>query len=118
MAYEENLFVVQGSDWSANAVMYVSNTSGRFPVNMSLYANGAGQIKKTLTSNAAANISVSIHSSNANGTIIMSMSHSITSNVSAGRYLYDVKVITPSGEVDQVIRGMMTIHPQVTTWDW
>lgn len=118
MAYEDNQFIVQGSNWTTNSIMYVSNTSGRFPVNMSSYANGAGQLKKTLTSNAAANISVSIYSSNANGICVLTMNNQVTGALTHGRYLYDVKVIKPTGEVDQVVRGMITIHPQITRGDW
>lgn len=114
MAYEEILFVVQGTTWTANAVMYNSNTSGRFPVDMSVYANGSGQIRKTLTSNVAANIAVSVHGSNANGIVVMSMNSTVTAAMTEGRYLYDVKVVKDNGDVDQVIRGMITIHPQIT----
>lgn len=119
MPYIENLFIPKGTTWSQNVVMYTSNTSGRFPADMSLYANGAGQIRKAISSaNAAANLTVSIHSANTSGIVTISLDSANTSAIDHGRYLYDVKVITTGGTVNQVVRGQVTFGPQMTRWDW
>lgn len=120
MAYEYNIFIPQGSDWSANVVFYSSNTTGRFVVDTSAYANGAGQIRKCLSSNASANISVSLPAdSSANGVLTLTVNNMVTSSIPDGRYLYDIEVITTGGMIQQVVRGTITIHPSITrTHDW
>lgn len=114
MAYEQNFFITQGSDWSANVVHYKSNTSGRFVVDMSAYANGAGQLRKCVSSNTSANLVVSVHTGNTQGTVFLFMNNATTSSIEEGRHLYDVEVTTPTGQVDIVVRGTFTVHPGIT----
>ena len=119
MSYTLNLFVDQGADWTHNAVMYTSNTSGRFTANMALWANGAGQIRKAISSaNATANITVEIYNANSSGIITLSMDNANTSSIPHGRYIYDVEVITPGGAITRSFSGQMAIRPQTTKWDW
>ena len=120
MAYEHNIFIPQGSDWTANVTIYTSNTTGRFVVDTSAYANGAGQLRKCLSSNASANLVVTLPTdAAANGVVTLTMNNVVTSSIPDGRYLYDVEVITSAGAISQVVRGTITIHPSVTrTWDW
>lgn len=125
MAYEHNLFIPQGSDWTANVIFYTSNTTGRFTVDTSAYANGAGQLRKCYSSNAAANLTVQLVNPTdepeaaANGIVILSLDNANTSSLADGRYLYDVEVITTGGSIAQVVRGTITIHPSMTrSWDW
>jgi len=120
MAYEHNLFIPQGSDWTANVIFYTSNTTGRFVVDTSAYANGAGQLRKCYSSNAAANLVVTLPADGAaNGIVTLSLDNANTSSLADGRYLYDVEVITTGGSIAQVVRGTITIHPSMTrSWDW
>lgn len=120
MAYEHNLFIPQGSDWTANVIFYTSNTTGRFVVDTSAYANGAGQLRKCYSSNAAANLVVTLPTDGAaNGIVTLALDNANTSSLADGRYLYDVEVITTGGSIAQVVRGTITIHPSMTrSWDW
>lgn len=120
MAYEHNLFIPQGSDWTANVIFYTSNTTGRFVVDTSAYANGAGQLRKCYSSNAAANLVVTLPTDGAaNGIVTLALDNANTSSLADGRYLYDVEVITDGGTITQVVRGTITIHPSMTrSWDW
>ncbi len=120
MAYEHNIFIPQGSDWTANVIIYTSNTTGRFVVDTSAYANGAGQLRKCLSSNASANLVVTLPiDSAANGVVTLTMNNMVTSSIPHGRYLYDVEVITTPGVISQVVRGTITIQPSITrSWDW
>lgn len=119
MSYDHNLFISQGSDWSSNVTHYTSNTSGRFVVDMSMFANGAAQLRKCMSSNAAANVAVNVHTSNSDGIVTLELTNQQTSGIEAGRYFYDVEAITPDGKITQIVRGTVTVHPSVTrTWDW
>lgn len=120
MAYEHNIFIPQGSDWTANVIIYTSNTTGRFVVDTSAYANGAGQLRKCLSSNASANLVVTLPiDAAANGVVTLTMNNMVTSSIPYGRYLYDVEVITTPGVISQVVRGTITIQPSITrSWDW
>ena len=120
MAYEHNLFIPQGSDWTANVIFYTSNTTGRFVVDTSAYANGAGQLRKCYSSNAAANLTVTLPTDGASaGIVTLALDNANTSALADGRYLYDVEVITAGGSITQVVRGTITIHPSMTrSWDW
>ena len=120
MAYEHNIFIPQGSDWTANVIIYTSNTTGRFVVDTSAYANGAGQLRKCLSSNASANLVVTLPiDAAANGVVTLTMNNMVTSSIPHGRYLYDVEVITTPGVISQVVRGTITIQPSITrSWDW
>ena len=120
MSYEHNLFIPQGSDWTANVIFYTSNTTGRFVVDTSAYANGAGQLRKCYSSNASANLVVTLPADGAaNGIVTLALDNATTSGITDGRYLYDVEVITSGGTITQVVRGTITIHPSMTrSWDW
>jgi len=100
---------------------------------MALFANGAGQIRKSTTSanttNATANLVVAIHSANSSGIVMLSMNSATTASIAEGRYLYDVEVIGAlnSGEpgiigadesTTQVVDGQVRVSPQITLWDW
>ena len=132
MARQVNLIVDQGSYWSANIVVYTSNSIGTFTANLYQYANGAGQIRKLYASSLRANLSVDIHpagSSNLSGTVVLSMNSTTTSGITDGRYVYDVELRggpavtgysdgTEYNNIYRVCEGIITIAPQTTKWDW
>jgi len=49
-----------------------------------------------------------------NGTTVIAMPSSQTSNLTAGNYVYDLKLITTTGAVEYEIRGGATILQSVT----
>ena len=50
----------------------------------------------------------------ANGNVIISLNAATTTNIKAGRYLYDVKMTDTANVVTRVVEGIITITPQVT----
>lgn len=121
MSYVVNMFLNQGTTWNANVVHYSSNTSGRFVINMAQYdsGNGAGQLRKSFASaNATANLTVDLFSDNTAGIVTLSMTAAETSAIPYGRYEYDVEAIKSDGTIDQIVRGLITVNPQKTKWDW
>jgi hypothetical protein len=74
----------------------------------------SGQIRKSYYSNnSTANLTITV-SNAANGNIIISLNAATTTNIKAGRYLYDVKMTDTSNTVTRVVEGIITITPQVT----
>lgn len=74
----------------------------------------SGQIRKSYySSNATANITITITNA-ANGNVKMSLNAATTSNIKAGRYLYDVKMTDTSNTVTRIVEGILTVTPQVT----
>jgi hypothetical protein len=48
------------------------------------------------------------------GTVIMSLQPSITANIRAGRYVYDVELEDQDGNVTRIFEGIITVLPNVT----
>jgi hypothetical protein len=48
------------------------------------------------------------------GLITMSMTAANTSNISPGRYVYDVEIENNSGDVTRIFEGIVTVLPNVT----
>jgi hypothetical protein len=42
------------------------------------------------------------------------MNAATTTNIAAGRYLYDVKMVRTDNSVSRVIEGIITVFPQIT----
>jgi hypothetical protein len=74
----------------------------------------SGEIRKSYySSNTTANFTISV-SDAANGNVLVSLNSATTSNITAGRYLYDVKMTDTSNVVTRLVEGIITVTPQVT----
>lgn len=49
-----------------------------------------------------------------NGSLILSLTSEQTSNLEAGRYVYDVELEDASNNIIRLIEGIVTLTPQVT----
>ena len=108
MAYAE-LTLNQGTTFSAD--ISLANDDGS-PINV---ANAVFecQIRKSYYStDATANIVVTILDA-ANGGISLSLGSANTSNIRAGRYVYDLKMDL-NNTVNRVLEGIITVTPQVS----
>jgi len=73
------------------------------------------QIRKSYYStNATANIAVTIDGDAANGAVRLSLDSANTANIKAGRYLYDLKMTDDANVTIRVLEGIVTITPQVS----
>lgn len=109
MAYAE-LTLDQGTTFETS--LDLTNDDGT-PINVASYVF-VSQIRKSYySSNATANLTVTITDA-ANGNVKLSMTSANTANVKAGRYVYDVKMTSGSGVTTRVIEGIITVTPQVT----
>jgi hypothetical protein len=107
MATKLNLFIDQGTDFSTT--IEVEDEAG-VPVNLSTYT-GRAQMRKHYTSNAYNTFTVAGY---ANGNIVISMNSSTTANISGGRYVWDLEVVSSGNVVSRIVEGIVTINPEVT----
>lgn len=108
MATKANLVIDQGSTFSSDLELTDDNGD---PLPLDGYAANS-QIRKWYTSsNAAATFATSINVES--GTITLTLTANQTSNLVAGRYVYDVE-ISAGSEVSRIVEGIVTVTPQVT----
>lgn len=109
MPYAE-LTVDQGSTFESTLDLVNDDGSA---INVTNYVF-SGQIRKSYYSaNATANLTISVVDAD-NGNVNITLDAATTSNIKAGRYLYDVKMIDTSNVVTRIVEGIITITPQVT----
>lgn len=109
MPYAE-LTLDQGATF--NTTIDLANDDGT-PINI---ANNTfdSQIRKSYYSaTVISEIAVSTVDA-ANGVIRLSVDAANTSIIKAGRYLYDVKMTSNTGNVSRIVEGIITVTPQVT----
>jgi hypothetical protein len=109
MATKTNLVIDQGSTFSVT--ISVLDADGAV-VDLTNYT-GAAQMRKHYTSNTSTAFAVTL--GGANGTVALAMNAATTTNVTSGRYVYDVEItntVTPS--ITRIIEGIVTVTPNVT----
>lgn len=107
MANKVNIVIDQGTTF--NTTFTIHNASDE-PINFTTYTANS-QMRKSYSSSNSYTFSVSL---NSNGGISLSMNAATTSNITAGRYVYDVEVEDASNVRSRVVEGIVTVTPQVT----
>ena len=112
MAITVNLNIDQGADFST--VLTLQDDSGNLTnlTGSSIYS----QFRKSYGATTGYSFVVTIPSPTS-GAFTLGLSASASSAIKAGRYLYDVEIISTSGGVTntaRVIEGIVTISPQIT----
>lgn len=106
----QNYYPIQGSDFIDYVIILHPDLS---PINVATYIF-SGQLKTSYyTSNAAANLAISIVDA-ANGNIALTMNAAVTSNLSAGNYVYDVLMEDPMGNMSRIVYGIFYLQPGIT----
>jgi hypothetical protein len=103
------LTLEQGANF--NAVLDLKDAAGGI-LNLTGYAV-ASQMRKSYYSNTATQFTISVTDAAA-GQITMTMNSANTSNVTPGRYVYDVLLTSGSGVKTRIIEGIVTVLPSVT----
>jgi len=109
MATISNLFIDQGSDFSA--IVTVNNQDGT-PINLTGFTVKS-QFRKSYQSSVAVNFTVSIYNA-VQGKIRLQLPANTSSGVAAGRYLYDVEITSPTSERKRALEGVVVITPEIT----
>jgi|APGre2960657423_1045063.scaffolds.fasta_scaffold239066_2 hypothetical protein len=107
MANKVNIVIDQGTTFNTT---YIIHDNLDEPINFTSYSANS-QMRKSYSSSNSFVFSVSLSS---NGGVSLSMNAATTSNITAGRYVYDVEVEDASGIRSRIVEGIVTVTPQVT----
>lgn len=108
MATSKNLTIDQGSTFSESVTYKDTNKN---PVSLSGY-DVQGMMRKSYYSTNAI-VFTSTVTDAANGNVNISLNFNQTSNIAAGRYVYDVRANTANTAV-RIQEGIITVNPGVT----
>lgn len=108
MATKANLVIDQGSTYSVNLDLTDENGD---VIDLSGYTANS-QIRKWYTSSTAAAVFTTAVNA-ASGELTLSLTANQTSNLVAGRYVYDVE-LDQGGVISRIVEGIITVTPQVT----
>lgn len=109
MAINYNLYVDQGSTYTVSINLTDSDNSAKDLTNHS----ARSQMRRSYYSVSNTQFSANITDA-ANGVITLSLTDSQTSNLKAGRYVYDVELISPANVITRIIEGIVVISPEAT----
>jgi hypothetical protein len=109
--YQE-LFLEQGTSYATTLTLADVNGD---PYNLTNYTAKSQMKKSYYSSNTTAEFSISIISPTS-GVINMSLGSPSTSNVAAGRYVYDVVIKDSANNVSRVLEGIVNVLPRVTVF--
>lgn len=110
VAYVE-LYMDQGSTF--RNVINLTDDLTNESMNVSGYTVRSQMRRSYYSANASATIVCSVTDA-ANGEITMSLAASNTSNIKAGRYLFDLETVDRGGVVSRVLEGIITVTPEIT----
>lgn len=108
MATKANIIIDQGTTFSTD--IYLTDDNGD-AIDLTGYT-GASKMRKHYTSSNAQSFTIALNSSN--GYVTLSLSSTQTSNLTPGRYVYDVEVVSSSNVVSRIVEGIVTVTPEVT----
>lgn len=109
MAAFSEIVIEQGATFGST--LNVEDTYGNA---INLYAYTANsQMRKSYYSSSATTIVATV-TGTSNGEITLSMSSANTTNLTPGRYVYDVIITSPTSVVTRVVEGIVTVLPSVT----
>lgn len=107
MAAKIHIVIDQGTTFKTAFVIHDSLDE---PINFTGYTANS-QMRKSYSSSTSHAFGVALAS---NGQVALSMSANTTSNIVAGRYVYDVEVEDTTGARSRIVEGIVTVTPQVT----
>ncbi len=111
MGAKANIIIDQGTDYSTT--LTVKNDDGT-ATDLTGYT-AAGQMRKHYSSaNATATFSISFDSNRTTGLLTVELAKSVTNNITAGRYVYDVEITSSGDKTTRLVEGIATVTPQVT----
>jgi hypothetical protein len=109
MAIYSNLNIDQGTSFNVQVTLEDAD-GGAF--NLTGYTVSA-QIRRTYASLTSVAFEASVENANT-GIISLALSNTVTNAMKAGRYVYDVEVVSPGGAVSRVLEGQVEIFAGVT----
>jgi len=110
MGAKANIIVDQGTDFSTTIT--VTDDDGNV-TDLTGYT-AAGQIRKHYESSDSTAFTVSFGSPRSDGQVTLSLTRTVTANIEAGRYVYDVELTSPANTRSRLVEGIVTVTPEVT----
>lgn len=109
MAAVSNLYIDQGTTYSVTIT--VTNDAGTAR-NLTGYS-ARSQLRKSFytTSNTAFTVAINNPSE---GEIDLALTAAQTANIKAGRYVYDVELVSNTNAVERIVEGIITVYPEAT----
>jgi hypothetical protein len=107
MAIKANLIVDQGTDFATSVDL--QDDEGNV-LDLTGYTANA-QFRRTYSSSNAVTFSTTVTA--LTGVVTLSLTANQTSNVAAGRYVYDV-ILTKNSLKSRIVEGIVTLTPRVT----
>jgi hypothetical protein len=108
MAQVQNIYIDQGTTFSFT--IEVSDQYGDAK-DLSDYT-GASQMRRSFYTNTAIDFTAAI-TSPLDGEVTISLTAEETSEIKAGRYVYDIEVVSDE-ETIRVLEGIVVVNPEVT----
>jgi len=110
MGAKANIIVDQGTDFSTTIT--VTDDDGNV-TDLTGYT-AAGQIRKHYESSDSTAFTVSFGSPRSDGQVTLSLTRTVTANIEAGRYVYDVELTSAANTRSRLVEGIVTVTPEVT----
>ena len=112
MATIKNLVIDQGTTFSLTVTVSDANVN---PLNLTGYTVRA-QMRKSYGATSYTAFAVIVGSPPTAGEVIISLTAAQTTGLKAGRYVYDIEIVSPAPDsvVSRVLEGIVTITPEVT----
>ena len=104
-----NITIPQGADFSET---FVSTETDGSTSNLAGFT-GSASMKKHAGATTSTSFSVSITSATAEVSIAMTSGKTVS--LEPGRYVYDVRLQSPSGSVSRMVEGMAFVTAGITT---
>jgi hypothetical protein len=109
MAQTYNLFLDQGTTFSANILVRDSSGSARDLSDFTARSQFRRSIESSNSTSFTATIPVGT-----DGIVRLQLDPHSSSNVRYGRYFYDVEIENSANVVERVAEGVLTISPEIT----
>lgn len=109
MADFVELQIEAGATFSTEITVNDANGSAKNLVNYTV----SSQLRKSYYSSTAVDFTITLTDA-PNGVIEMTLPAETTSNIRAGRYVYDVEIKDSSNVVTRIFEGIVTVLPNVT----
>ena len=113
MAEYVELYIDKGTNFSTT--ININNDDTNLPQNLTGFLVTSALRKSLLSINASANLNCTV-SDPSNGEITLALSAANSSNLSAGRYFFDVKTVDTraANAVSRLIEGIIIVSPSIT----
>ena len=109
MAVVSNLAIDQGTTYSVTITVTDDTGSAR---NLNNY-NPSAQMRRSYYTSANTAFAANVLNPS-EGTITLDLTATQTSALKAGRYVYDLELVSNTLTVERIVEGIVTIYPEAT----